>query len=145
MHHHSLAMTSHQPQQGSQRSWNSCSTWISSPPQWLSEMCIWLEIRRLWVWSRQQHSFIEIDLEMFSTILLILSFLLIQEGQLSGNVRFGKLTALDMTLMGWLGCKTSKKINNKSTWIKWQVVHLSIYNRSLNTHGILENICYKLY
>ena len=42
-----------------------------------------LETRRSWVQARQgrQHSFVEIDHEIFSTV--ILSLLLIQEGQLS--------------------------------------------------------------
>ena len=73
----------------------------------------------------RQHSFVEIDHEIFSTA--ILSLLLIQEGQLSVsgermctilvncledyacpvNVWLGKLTALDMTPLGWLGRKTS--------------------------------------
>ena len=59
----------------------------------------------------RQHSFVEIDLEIFSTV--ILSLLLIQEGQLSVsgermctilvnrlNVWLGKLTTLDMTPLG---------------------------------------------
>ena len=66
----------------------------------------------------RQHSFVEIDHEIFSTV--ILSLLLIQEGQLSVfgermctilvnrledyacpvNVWLGKLTALDMTPLG---------------------------------------------
>ena len=73
----------------------------------------------------RQHSFVEIDHEIFSTV--ILSLPLIQEGQLSVsgermciilvnrledwacpvNVWLGKLTALDMTPLGWLGRKTS--------------------------------------
>ena len=73
----------------------------------------------------QHHSFVEIDHEIFSTV--ILSLPLIQEGQLSVsgermctilvnrledkacpvNVWLGKLTALDMTPLGWLGRKTS--------------------------------------
>ena len=57
------------------------------------------------------HSFLEIDLEIFSTI--ILSLPLIQEGQLFASGKqlkglslprkkawFGKLTTLDMTFMG---------------------------------------------
>ena len=72
-----------------------------------------------------------IDHEIFSTV--ILSLLLIQEGQLSVsgermctilvnrledyacpvNVWLGKLTALDMTPLGWLGRKTSTQTN---TW-----------------------------
>ena len=72
-----------------------------------------------------QHSFVEIDHEIFSTV--ILSLPLIQEGQLSVsgermctilvnrledytcsvNVWLGKLTALEMTPRGWLGHKTS--------------------------------------
>ena len=76
----------------------------------------------------RQHSFVEIDHEIFSTV--ILSLPLIQEGQLSVsgermctilvnrledkacpvNVWLGKLTTLDMTPMGWLGHKTSTQI-----------------------------------
>ena len=77
----------------------------------------------------RQHSFVEIDHEIFSTV--ILSLPLIQEGQLSVsgermctilvnrledktcpvNVWLGKLTALDMTPLGWLGHKTSAQTN----------------------------------
>ena len=73
----------------------------------------------------RQHSFVEIDREIFSTV--ILSFPLIQERQLSvsgermctilvnrlenkactANMWLGKLTALDITPLGWLGRKTS--------------------------------------
>ena len=73
----------------------------------------------------RQHSFVEIDHEIFSMV--ILSLPLIQEGQLSVsgermctilvnhledyacsvNVWLGKLTTLNMTPLGWLGCKTS--------------------------------------
>ena len=79
----------------------------------------------------RQHSFVEIDHEIFSTV--ILSLPLIQEGQLlvSGermctilvnrledlacpvNVWLGKLTALDMTPLGWLGRKTSTQTNKR--------------------------------
>ena len=74
-----------------------------------------------------QHSFVEIDREIFSTV--ILSLPLIQEGQLSVsgerlvnrledkacpvNVWLGKLTALDMTPLGWLGRKTSTQTKPK--------------------------------
>ena len=46
-------------------------------------MCVRLLIRRLWARSPlgRQHSFVEIDQEIFSTV--ILSILRIQEGQLS--------------------------------------------------------------
>ena len=77
----------------------------------------------------RQHSFVEIDHEIFSTV--ILSLPLIQEGQLSVsgermctilvnriedytcpvNVWLGKLTSLDMTPFGWLGRKTSTQTN----------------------------------
>ena len=79
----------------------------------------------------RQHSFAEIDHEIFSTV--ILSLPLIQEGQLSVsgermctilvnrledlaclyivNVWLAKLTALDMTPLGWLGRKTSTQTN----------------------------------
>ena len=82
----------------------------------------------------RQHSVVEIDHEIFSTV--ILSLLLIQEGQLSVsgermctilvnfledlacpvNVWLGKLTALVMTPLGWLGSKTSTQ-TNKSTML----------------------------
>ena len=81
-----------------------------------------------------QHSFVEIDHELFSTV--ILSLPLIQKGQLSVsgermctiqvnglehsacpvNVWLGKLTTLDMTQMGWLGCKTSTQTNSPILW-----------------------------
>ena len=81
----------------------------------------------------RQHSFI-IDHEIFSTV--ILSLPLIQEGQLSVsgermctilvncledeacpvNVWLGKLTALDMTPLGWLGCKTSTQTKLQIRW-----------------------------
>ena len=52
-------------------------------PRWLSWMRIRLETRRSRVQPRRgrQHSFVEIDREIFSMV--ILSLLLIQEGQLS--------------------------------------------------------------
>ena len=52
-------------------------------PRWLSWICIRLVIRKLQVRppTGQQHSFMKIDREIFSTV--ILSILLIQEGQLS--------------------------------------------------------------
>ena len=73
----------------------------------------------------RQHSFVEVDHEIFSTV--IPSLPLIQEEQLSVsgermrtilvnrledqacpvNVWLGKLTVFDMTPMGWLGRKTS--------------------------------------
>ena len=76
----------------------------------------------------RQHSFVEIDHEIFSTV--ILSLPLIQEEQLSVsgermctilvnrledcpvNVWLGELTALNMTPLGWLGRKTSTQTNN---------------------------------
>ena len=77
----------------------------------------------------RQHSFVESDHEIFSTV--ILSLPLLQEGQLSVsgermckilvnhledqvcpvNVWLGKLTALNMTPLGWLGRKTSTQTN----------------------------------
>ena len=52
-------------------------------PRWLSWMRVQLETRRSRVGPRRgrQHSFMEIDHEIFSTV--ILSLPLIQEGQLS--------------------------------------------------------------
>ena len=52
-------------------------------PQWLRWMCIRLLIRRLRVQLTmgRQHSFVQIDHEILSIV--ILSLLLIQEGQLS--------------------------------------------------------------
>ena len=78
-----------------------------------------------------QHSFVEIDHEIFSTV--ILSLPLIQEEQLSVsgermctilvnrledyacpvNVWLGKLTALDMTSLGLMGGKTSTQTDRK--------------------------------
>ena len=78
----------------------------------------------------RQHSFMESDHEIFSTV--ILSLPLIQEGQLSVsgermctilvncledyacpvNVWLGKLTALDRTPLSWLGRKTSTNTNS---------------------------------
>ena len=87
-----------------------------SQPQWLSD---WRPGGRGFNPRRgRQHSFVEIDREIFSTV--ILSLPLIQEGQLSVsgermctilvnrledyacpvNVWLGKLTALDMTPLG---------------------------------------------
>ena len=76
-----------------------------------------------------QHSFVEINREIFSMVILPLP--LIQEGHLSVsgermctilvnrledqacpvNVWLGKLTMLDMTPLGWLGRKTSTQTN----------------------------------
>ena len=86
-------------------------------PWWLSRLLIWLVVRRLWFRPLlgRQHSFMEIDHEILSTV--ILSLPLIQEGQLPVSVErmctilvncleawacpvkvwLGKLTALDMT------------------------------------------------
>ena len=70
----------------------------------------------------QQHSFVEIDREIFSTV--IRSLPLIQEGQLSVsgermctcpvNVWLGKLTALNMTPLSWLDRKTSTHTNKQT-------------------------------
>ena len=107
----------------------------------------------------RQHSFVEIDHEIFSTV--ILSLPLIQEGQLSVsgermctllvnrledwacpvNVWLGKLTALDMTPLGWLGRKTStqtnilinKVIKEAKTW----------YTCLYSTLGFSENLTVK--
>ena len=77
-----------------------------------------IEHAAIWYCRGRQHSFVEIDHEIFSTV--ILSLPLIQEGQLSVsgermctilvnrledyacpvNVWLGKLTALDMTPLG---------------------------------------------
>ena len=85
----------------------------------------------------RQHSFVEIDHEIFSTV--ILSLPLIQEGQLSVsgermrtilvnrlegwacpvNVWLGKLTALDMTPLGWLGRKTSTQTISQINILLW--------------------------
>ena len=84
----------------------------------------------------QQHSLVEIGHEIFSMV--ILSLPLIQEMQLSVsgermctilvnrsedkacpvNVWLGKLTALDMTPLGWLGHKTSTQTNKYSKCIR---------------------------
>ena len=80
----------------------------------------------------RQHSFIEIDNEIFSTV--IFSLPLIQVGQSKFLAKeyaqvllnrledyacpsksvIGKLTALHMTLVSWLGRKTSTQTNNSS-------------------------------
>ena len=112
---------------------------IRSRPRWLS-------------WMRRpgglgfnprpgrQHSFVEIDHEIFSTV--ILSLPLIQEGQLSVsgermctllvnrledqacpvNVWLGKMTALDMTPLGWLGRKTSTQKLNKKIFLPFSIL-----------------------
>ena len=87
----------------------------------------------------RQHSFVEIDHKIFSTVILSLS--LIQEGQLSVsgermctilvyrledkacpvNVWLGKLTALDMTPLGWLGRKTSTQTNTVQKLWCWKL------------------------
>ena len=88
-------------------------------------MRVRLVLRRLRVRPTlaRQYSFVEIAHEIFSTV--ILSLLLNQDGQLSvsgermltlrglslPSVWLGKLTALDMTPLGWLGRKTSAQTN----------------------------------
>ena len=87
----------------------------------------------------RQHFFMEIDHEIFSTV--ILSLPLIQEGQLSDsgermctilvnyledyacpvNVWLDKLTALDMSLFGWLGRKPQHKQTISIRSKKWKV------------------------
>ena len=94
-------------------------------------------------WGRQ-HSFVEIDHEIFSTF--ILSLPLIQEGQLSVsgermctilvnhledyacpvNVWLGKLTTLDMTPLGWLGCKTSTQTNKLKEYLLHNIYYLHV-------------------
>ena len=101
----------------------------------------------------QQHSFVEIEHEIFSTV--ILSLPLIQEGQLSVsgermciilvncledyacpvNVWLGKLTALDMTPLGWLGRKTSTQ-TDKLTGLD----NLSYVTSNLSLVDIFEKI-----
>ena len=101
----------------------------------------------------QQHSFVEIDHEIFSTV--ILSLPLIQEGQLSVsgermctilvnrledkacpvNVWLGKLTALDMTPLGWLGRKTSTQTN------KIQISWLLVKPTDMDLHCLLLSMC----
>ena len=105
------------------------TNWCSRP-QWLRCASDWRPGGRGFDPRRsRQHSFVEIDHEIFSTV--ILSLPLIQEGQLSVsgermctilvdrledkacpvNVWLVKLTALDMTPLGWLGRKTSTQTN----------------------------------
>ena len=100
-------------------------------PGWFSWIHVRLVIRRLQVQlpPGQQHYFMEIAHEIFSMVILFLP--LIQEGQLSVSgermctilfnhlkdkacpvkVWLGKLTALDMTPLGWLGRKTTIQTN----------------------------------
>ena len=93
----------------------------------------------------RQHSFVEIDHEIFSMV--ILSLPLIQEGQLSVsgermctilvnrledqacpvNVWLGKLTALDMTPLGWLGRKTSTQTNKSNGMVCYESSHLDLH------------------
>ena len=63
--------------------WSYALIFLISWPPWLSCMRVRLVNRRLWVQSTmgQQQPFVKIDHEIFSTV--ILSLLLIQEGQLS--------------------------------------------------------------
>ena len=70
----------------------------SGQPRWLSWMLV---IRRLQVWPLlgQQHSFMEIDREIFSMV--ILSLPVIKEGQLSVSDKWM------YTILGWLSHKTS--------------------------------------
>ena len=103
----------------------------------------------------RQHSLVEIDHEIFSTV--ILSLPLIQEGQLSVsgermctillnrledlacpvNVWFGKLTALDMTPLGWLGRKTSTQTNNYFEFITLNKCFMLRYITKTNILRIL--------
>ena len=110
--------------------------WFSQSWLGCSWMCVGLVIRMLRVRPPpvsdppgQQHSFAEIDHEIFSMV--IFSLLLIEERQLSISgkimctilvnhleawacpvkVWLGKLTTLDMTAIVWLGCQTSAKTN----------------------------------
>ena len=89
----------------------------------------------------RQHSFVEIDHEIFSTVILSLP---IQEGQFSVsgermctilvnrlevlacpvNVWLGKLTARDMTPLGWLGHKTSTNRSACTSMQSDQSLHL---------------------
>ena len=114
----------------------------------------------------RQHSFVEIDHEILSTV--ILSLPLIQEGQLSVsgermctilvnrlddyacpvNVWLGKLTALDMTPFGWLGRKTSTPKKNRLK-LTFTVFLVKFSRRQLDfflyfsENRILETICMK--
>ena len=94
-----------------------------------------LDVQSNWRPGGRQHSFVEIDHEIFSTV--ILSLPLIQEVHLSVsgermcsilvnclqdyaypvNVWLGKLTVLNMTLLGWLGRKTSTQTKPYNQWI----------------------------
>ena len=99
-----------------------------SQPRWLNWMCVLTRSLQVRPPLDGQHSFEEIDHEIFSSV--ILSLLLFQEGQLSDSgermptvlvnrlglscpvkVWLGKLTALDMTPLGWLSHKTLKQTN----------------------------------
>ena len=101
----------------------------------------------------------EIDHEIFSTV--ILSLPLIQEEQLSVssermctllvnrledqacpvNVWLGKLTALDMTTLGWLGRKTSTQTNKHI--LTHQGSNYSIFWKILLTHK--DSSSYSIY
>ena len=110
-----------------------CISWII---RWLSWMRARLLIRKLRVRPPpgRQHSSTEMDHEIYSKV--IPSLPLIQEGQLpvSGErmcrilvyrledlscpvkVWLAKLTALEMTQLGWLGGKISTQTNKQNSW-----------------------------
>ena len=115
----------------------------------------------------RQHSLVEIHHELFSTV--ILSLPLIQEGQLSVsgermctilvnrledkaspvNVWLGKLTALDMTPLGWLGHKTSTQTLNsplhrlEKCTILWMLTYVS-QSKDFNTLHCTESFIFML-
>ena len=130
-------------------------------------MSAWLVIRRLWGppllgW---QHSFVKIDHEIFSMV--ILSLLLIQEGQLSVSdkrmctilvncledkacpviVWLGYLNVLIMTPMGWLGCKTSsnKQISLVSVKCDWVEYHVMCLGHDMSEWGHYEKTPIQIY
>ena len=105
----------------------------------------------------RQHSFVEIDYEIFSMV--ILSLPLIQEGQLSVsgermcttlvnrledqacpvNMWLGKLTTLNMTPSGCLGRTTSTQTNKTKLQIKlfFQMKITDIFHISLQKHVVV--------
>ena len=102
------------------------SIYLASRPRWLSRMCIQLEIRRSWVWSPpglasffcgdwSWNKFYCHSLSSPDSRRTVVSFW--QKNCTStgyaGKVWLGKLSTLSMTLIGWLGCKTSTQSINQ--------------------------------
>ena len=109
-----------------------------------------------------QHSFMEIDHEIFSAV--ILSLLLIQEGQMSVSgermctilvnsledwvcsvkVWLDKLTTLHMALLGWQGHKTSTQTNSRLIMRKVKVLSRLFWQKFQRNNPwvvVYQNLC----